>query len=82
MRTKSLIPEKGDSLISRWFHSLKTATYSLLRAFRQPIILRPMAWFFLAQITVSNLSTVMFYYQTEVLNLDASFLGLHVLLDG
>ncbi|KAJ6894545.1 hypothetical protein NC652_028343 [Populus alba x Populus x berolinensis] len=75
MRTKSLIPEKGDSLISRWFHSLKTATYSLLRAFRQPIILRPMAWFFLAQITVPNLSTVMFYYQTEVLNLDASFLG-------
>lgn len=34
-----------------------------------------MAWFFLAQITVPNLSTVMFYYQTEVLNLDASFLG-------
>lgn len=75
MRTKSLIPEKGNSLISHWFHSLKTATYSLLRAFRQPIILRPMAWFFLAQITVPNLSTVMFYYQTEVLNLDASFLG-------
>ncbi|XP_073268629.1 probable folate-biopterin transporter 4 isoform X4 [Populus alba] len=75
MRTKSLIPEKGDSLISRWFHSLKTATYSLFRAFRQPIILRPMAWFFLAQITVPNLSTVMFYYQTEVLNLDGSFLG-------
>lgn len=34
-----------------------------------------MAWFFLAQITVPNLSTVMFYYQTEVLNLDGSFLG-------
>ncbi|KAJ6293245.1 hypothetical protein OIU78_025269 [Salix suchowensis] len=75
MRTKSLIPEKGDYLVSRWFHSLKTATYSLLRAFRQPVILRPMAWFFLAHITVPNLSTVMFYYQTEVLNLDASFLG-------
>jgi hypothetical protein len=40
MRTKSLIPEKGNSLISHWFHSLKTATYSLLRAFRQPVILR------------------------------------------
>lgn len=40
MRTKSLIPEKGDYLVSRWFHSLKTATYSLLRAFRQPVILR------------------------------------------
>lgn len=34
-----------------------------------------MAWFFLAQVTIPNLSTVMFYYQTEVLNLDASFLG-------
>jgi len=34
-----------------------------------------MAWFFIAHITVPNLSTVMFYYQTEVLQLDASFLG-------
>lgn len=36
---------------------------------------RPMAWFFLAQVTIPNLSTIMFYYQTEVLNLEASFLG-------
>lgn len=36
---------------------------------------RPMAWFFLAHVTVPNLSTVMFYYQTEFLKLDASFLG-------
>lgn len=36
---------------------------------------RPMAWFFLAHITFPNISTVMFYYQTEFLNLDASFLG-------
>lgn len=36
---------------------------------------RPMAWFFLAHITVPNLSTVMFYYQTEHLKLEASFLG-------
>lgn len=36
---------------------------------------RPMTWFFLAHITVPNLSTVMFYYQAEVLNLEASFLG-------
>ncbi|KAF2288745.1 hypothetical protein GH714_012212 [Hevea brasiliensis] len=36
---------------------------------------RPMTWFFLAHVTVPNLSTVMFYYQTESLNLDASFLG-------
>jgi len=34
-----------------------------------------MAWFFIAHITVPNLSTVMFYYQTEVLQLDAAFLG-------
>lgn len=34
-----------------------------------------MAWFFLAHITVPNLSTSMFYYQTEYLKLEASFLG-------
>lgn len=34
-----------------------------------------MAWFFLAHVTVPNLSTIMFYYQSEVLSLDASFLG-------
>lgn len=36
---------------------------------------RPMAWFFLARVSVPNISTVMFYYQTEFLKLDASFLG-------
>ncbi|KAJ8754671.1 hypothetical protein K2173_010762 [Erythroxylum novogranatense] len=73
--TTSHISEKKDSLPLHWFHSLIVASYSLLHAFRQPIILRPMAWFFLAHITVPNISTVMFYYQTEFLNLDASFLG-------
>lgn len=34
-----------------------------------------MAWFFLAHVTVPNLSTVLFYYQTEFLKLEASFLG-------
>lgn len=34
-----------------------------------------MAWFFLALVTAPNLSTVMFYYQTEFLKLEASFLG-------
>lgn len=34
-----------------------------------------MTWFFLANVVVPNLSTVMFYYQTEYLNLEASFLG-------
>ncbi|KAF3453492.1 hypothetical protein FNV43_RR03932 [Rhamnella rubrinervis] len=73
--TKLQTLEKVDPLASRWFHSLKAATYSLCRTFRQPIIFRPMAWFFLAHVTVPNLSTVMFYYQTEFLNLEASFLG-------
>ncbi|XP_022716924.1 probable folate-biopterin transporter 4 [Durio zibethinus] len=68
-------PEKGKFLALLWFQSLKDATYSLCRAFKQPIIFRPMAWFFLAHITVPNLSTAMFYYQTEFLKLEASFLG-------
>lgn len=32
--------EKVDTLPTRWFHSLKAATYSLCRTFRQPIIFR------------------------------------------
>lgn len=73
--SKFQIPKKSGLLVSQWFQSLRTATYSLLWAFRQPIILRPMTWFLLAHVTVPNLSTIMFYYQTEFLNLDASFLG-------
>ncbi|GFZ12510.1 major facilitator superfamily protein [Actinidia rufa] len=73
--SKFQVPEKDGLLVSRWFQSLRVASSSLLRAFRQPIILRPMSWFFLAHVTVPNLSTVMFYYQTEFLNLEASFLG-------
>ncbi|XVF70594.1 hypothetical protein PTKIN_Ptkin11bG0175200 [Pterospermum kingtungense] len=73
MQTQS--PGKGNSLALQWFQSLKDATYSLCRAFKQPIILRTMAWFFLAHVTVPNLSTVIFYYQTEFLMLEASFLG-------
>lgn len=38
--SKFQVPEKGSSLVSQWFQSLRTATYSLLQAFRQPIILR------------------------------------------
>ncbi|XP_008226937.1 PREDICTED: probable folate-biopterin transporter 4 [Prunus mume] len=72
---KGQIAEKVDSLPSRWFHSLKAATFSLCHAFKQPLILRPMAWFFLAHVSIPNLSTVMFYYQTEFLSLEASFLG-------
>ncbi|KAK7838169.1 putative folate-biopterin transporter 4 [Quercus suber] len=73
--SESKIPEKVNSLALSLFHSLKAAAYSLCHAFKQPIILRPMTWFFLAHVTVPNLSTIMFYYQTELLNLDASFLG-------
>ncbi|XP_047966380.1 probable folate-biopterin transporter 4 [Salvia hispanica] len=71
------VSESSDHgfIMGKWFNSLKSATFSLLGAFRQPIILRPMAWFFLAHVTVPNLSTIMFYYQTEVLKLEASFLG-------
>ncbi|XP_073058930.1 probable folate-biopterin transporter 4 [Primulina eburnea] len=71
----SQIPEIDGSLAMKWFHSLKMASITLLRAFQQPIIFRPMIWFFLANVTVPNLSTVMFYYQTETLKLEASFLG-------
>ncbi|KAF9609063.1 hypothetical protein IFM89_012503 [Coptis chinensis] len=68
--------EEKDGLLGvQLFQSIKSATYSLCRAFKQPIILRPMAWFFLAQVTFPNLSTVMFYYHTEFLDLDPSFLG-------
>lgn len=74
-RSNSQMPVKDVSFGLQWFRSFKTAGYTLFKAFRQPIILRPMAWFFLAQVTIPNLSTVMFYYQTEVLNLEASFLG-------
>lgn len=38
--SKFQVPEKGSLLVSQWFQSLRKATYSLLQAFRQPIILR------------------------------------------
>ncbi|KAE8679132.1 putative folate-biopterin transporter 4 [Hibiscus syriacus] len=77
MHRKAQIQNPGTdkSLPLVWFQSLKDATYSLCCAFKQPIILRPMAWFFLAHVTVPNLSTIMFYYQTEFLKMEASFLG-------
>ncbi|MFS7913194.1 putative major facilitator superfamily domain, MFS transporter superfamily [Helianthus anomalus] len=74
-RSNDQMPETDGSFLSQLIQSLKTAGYTLFKAFRQPIIFRPMAWFFLAQVTMPNLQTVMFYYQTEVLNLEASFLG-------
>lgn len=37
---KSKVLDKGDSLATKSFHSLKNATYDLCRAFRQPMILR------------------------------------------
>ncbi|XP_054796155.1 probable folate-biopterin transporter 4 isoform X1 [Prosopis cineraria] len=72
---KSDIVEKDDSLTLKQCHSIKDAIYDLCRAFRQPMILRPMSWFFLAHVINPDLSTVVFYYQTEVLKLEASFLG-------
>lgn len=72
---KTEITAHHSSVPARWHESLKSAVFSLCRAFKQPMILRPMAWFFLSHIAVPSLSTVMFYYQTEVLHLEASFLG-------
>lgn len=38
--SKVQVSGKVDSLASQWFQSLKAATFSLCRAFKQPIILR------------------------------------------
>lgn len=38
--SKIQIPESDESLARKWFHSLKNATFTLFRAFRQPMILR------------------------------------------
>uniref|UniRef100_A0A0D6R6R0 Major facilitator superfamily (MFS) profile domain-containing protein n=1 Tax=Araucaria cunninghamii TaxID=56994 RepID=A0A0D6R6R0_ARACU len=59
----------------RWLLSVKSTFRTLIQAMRQPAILRPMLWFFLAQVAIPNISTVMFYYQTDFLRLDASLLG-------
>ncbi|XP_057858415.2 probable folate-biopterin transporter 4 isoform X2 [Cryptomeria japonica] len=64
-----------DRREKQWLLNVKSTYSTLIQAMRQPIILRPMLWFFLAQVTIPNISTVMFYYQTDVLHLDASFLG-------
>eukprot|EP00268_Persea_americana_P053149 TRINITY_DN5996_c0_g2_i4.p1 TRINITY_DN5996_c0_g2~~TRINITY_DN5996_c0_g2_i4.p1 ORF type:complete len:516 (+),score=71.52 TRINITY_DN5996_c0_g2_i4:199-1746(+) len=72
---ESKVQTQHTSRAMEYFTSLKLAICSLSQAFRQPIILRPMAWFFIAHITIPNLSTAMFYYQTEFLHLEASFLG-------
>ncbi|KAH7658373.1 Folate-biopterin transporter protein [Dioscorea alata] len=71
----NITEQKRRSLIARSFISIKTSIFDLCKAFKQPIILRPMAWFFLSHVTVPNLSTVMFYYQTDVLHLESAFLG-------
>ncbi|KAG0499216.1 hypothetical protein HPP92_003907 [Vanilla planifolia] len=67
--------KQNEYLGSRCYGSLRSAIVDLCRAFKKPLIIRPMAWFFFSHVTVPNLSTVMFYYQTEVLHLEASFLG-------
>ncbi|KAG8052765.1 hypothetical protein GUJ93_ZPchr0001g31822 [Zizania palustris] len=78
-RSLSKQPEDHDmnntSINLSPYLSLKSALFSLCTAFKQPTILRPMAWFFFSNIAIPNISIVMFYYQTEVLHLEASFLG-------
>ncbi|KAH7277395.1 hypothetical protein KP509_39G048900 [Ceratopteris richardii] len=54
---------------------LKETVVVLIQTIKQPSIRQPMLWFFLAQVMVPSLSTIMFYYQTDHLLLDASFLG-------
>lgn len=75
IKKESEARKRHNSAIMKCFLSLKLAIFSLCQAFRKPLILRPMAWFFFAYITCPNLSTTMFYYQTEFLHLEASFLG-------
>ncbi|MCO5613556.1 hypothetical protein L7F22_067833 [Adiantum nelumboides] len=54
---------------------LKGTFQILLQTIKQPAIRQPMLWFFMAQVSIPSLATVMFYYQTNHLLLDASFLG-------
>jgi len=63
------------SFFQKTLKSVNIAFYRIFHAFKQPAIIRPIAWFFLSYIAVPDLSTIMFYYQTEVLHLDPSFLG-------
>ncbi|KAH8948027.1 hypothetical protein BDL97_11G075000 [Sphagnum fallax] len=57
------------------FHDLQTTLQALWRAVKQPDIIQPMLWFLISQSVVPNLSTVMFYYQTNHLHMNSSFLG-------
>lgn len=72
---QSDVTDSKGSTRKGWFVSVKSTIRTLIEAVRQPVILRPMLWFFLAQVTIPNISTVLFYYQTDFLHLDASFLG-------
>ncbi|KAJ7541838.1 hypothetical protein O6H91_10G079000 [Diphasiastrum complanatum] len=54
---------------------IRSTLLTLYQAIKQPAIFRPMLWFLIAQAVVPNISTIMFYYQTNVLKLDAAFLG-------
>lgn len=65
------LKKSGVSLSS----NIKWTMSGLFQAIKQPAIHKPMLWFFLAQITIPSLSTIMFYYQTNYLHFDSSFLG-------
>ncbi|XP_049936639.1 probable folate-biopterin transporter 4 isoform X2 [Nymphaea colorata] len=70
-----IVKRHKKPLAMKWLLSLRRGVCSLSEAFRQPIILRPMTWFFIAHVTVPNISISMFYYQTEFLHMDSSFVG-------
>ncbi|EFJ35600.1 hypothetical protein SELMODRAFT_405109 [Selaginella moellendorffii] len=55
--------------------TIRGACRSLYQAVKQPSVFRPMLWFLISQSAVPNLSTIMFYFQTNSVKLDASFLG-------
>lgn len=73
--------KKDTSVDAKNMHNLSissrlSGTFQILfQTIRQPSIRLPMLWFFLAQVSVPSLSSIMFYYQTNHLHLDASFLG-------
>lgn len=54
---------------------MKQISFTLWQAMRQPSIMRPLLWFFMSLATVPSLQTMMFYYQTNFLQLDPEFLG-------
>ncbi|WVY94656.1 hypothetical protein V8G54_033744 [Vigna mungo] len=71
--------KKEDSLVSKWFHSLKEAIYDLCSAFRQPMIWRFMPFLILSgQLCPPGIEGTLFALFMSINNLGTtlgSFLG-------